>query len=201
MDEITLNILLLGDSSVGKTSLMIRFTDQKFEENNSATVGIEFKNKEIQINDKTIKLHILDTAGQEKYKSVAKNFIRMRDGIIFTFDLCNKESFESIKNWLITADEANEDYQRILVGNKYDLPDKIINKEKAEKLAQKYNMKYFETSAKDGTNVEVIFKEIAELILSSPKGKKIEEETKKKNENLKIESKKSKKNKNCNCKN
>ena len=200
MDEITLNILLLGDSSVGKTSLMIRFTDQKFEENNSATVGIEFKNKEIQINDKTIKLHILDTAGQEKYKSVAKNFIRMGDGIIFTFDLCNKESFESIKNWLITADEANEDYQRILVGNKYDLPDKIINKEKAEKLAQKYNMKYFETSAKDGTNVEVIFKEIAELILSSPKGKKIEEE-KKRNENIRIKSNESKKNKKCYCKN
>ena len=125
----------------------------------------------------------------------------MRDGIIFTFDLCNKESFESIKNWLITADEANEDYQRILVGNKYDLPDKIINKEKAEKLAQKYNMKYFETSAKDGTNVDVIFKEIAELILSSPKGKKIEEETKKKNENIKIKSEKSKKKKKCNCQN
>ena len=201
MDEITFNILLLGDSSVGKTSLMIRFTDQKFEENSSATVGIEFKNKEIQINDKTIKLHILDTAGQEKYKSVAKNFIRKGEGIIFTFDLTYKESFESIKRWLNDADGVNEDYQRILVGNKYDLPDKIINKEIAEKLAQKYNMKYFETSAKDGTNVDVIFKEIAELILSSPKGKKIEEETKKKNENIKIKSEKSKKKKKCNCQN
>ena len=199
MDEITFNILLLGDSSVGKTSLMIRFTDQKFEENSSATVGIEFKNKEIQINDKTIKLHILDTAGQEKFRSVAKNFIRKGDGIIFTFDLSNKESFDSIKDWLITADDANEDYQRILVGNKYDLPDKKIDEEKAKKLAQRYNMKYFETSAKDGTNVDVIFKEIAELILSSPKGKKIEEEAKKKKDNIKINSNKStKKNKCCN---
>ena len=201
MDEITLSILLLGDSSVGKTSLMIRFTDQKFEENSSATVGIEFKNKEIQINDKTINLHILDTAGQEKFRAVATNFIRKGDGMIFTFDLSNEESFENIKTWLITADGVKEDYQRILVGNKSDLPDKKINKEKAEKLGQRYNMKYFETSAKDGKNVDVIFKEIAELILSSPKGKKIEEEVKKRNENIRIKSNESKKNKKCYCKN
>jgi len=201
MDEITLSILLLGDSSVGKTSLMIRFTDQKFEENSSATVGIEFKNKEIQINDKTINLHILDTAGQEKFRAVVTNFIRKGDGMIFTFDLSNEESFENIKTWLITADGVKEDYQRILVGNKSDLPDKKINKEKAEKLGQRYNMKYFETSAKDGKNVDVIFKEIAELILSSPKGKKIEEEVKKRNENIRIKSNESKKNKKCYCKN
>ena len=124
MDEITINILLLGDSNVGKTSLMIRFTDNKFEEDSSATIGVEFKNKVIQIDNKNIKLHILDTAGQEKFRSVASNFIRRGDGIIFTFDLNNEESFENIKTWLITADGIKEDYQRILVGNKYDLPNK-----------------------------------------------------------------------------
>ena len=100
MDLITLNILLLGDSSVGKTSLMIRFTDQQFDENSSSTIGIEFKDKEIQINDKQVKLHILDTEGQEKYKSVAENFIKKADGIIFVFDLSKEESFGNIKNWL-----------------------------------------------------------------------------------------------------
>ena len=197
MDEITINILLLGDSNVGKTSLMIRFTDNKFEEDSSATIGVEFKNKVIQIDNKNIKLHILDTAGQEKFRSVASNFIRRGDGIIFTFDLNNEESFENIKTWLITADGINEDYQRILVGNKCDLPNKIITKEKAEKLSQKKNMKYFETSAKVGKNVDLIFKEIAELVLSSPKGKKIEEEVNKKNANIKINSNKSKKKINC----
>ena len=196
MDEITINILLLGDSNVGKTSLMIRFTDNTFEEDSSATIGVEFKNKVIQIGDKNVKLHILDTAGQEKFRAVASNFIRKGDGIIFTFDLNNEESFGNIKTWLITADGINEDYQRILVGNKCDLPNKKINKEKAEKLSQRFNMKYFETSAKDGTNVDLIFKEIAELVLSSPKGKKIEEEVKK-NTKFSIQKNKTKNNIKC----
>ena len=167
MDEITLKILLLGDSSVGKSSLMLRFTDNTFEENFGSTIGAEFKNKDIQINDEKIKLHILDTAGQERYRSVAKNFIRKVGGIIFVFDLSNNDSFENIKDWLMTADDANNNYQKILVGNKLDIPERKIDKERAEKLGEKYNMKYFETSAKEGTNVELIFKEIAELILSN----------------------------------
>ena len=167
MDEITLKILLLGDSSVGKSSLMLRFTDNTFEENFGSTIGAEFKNKDIQINDEKIKLHILDTAGQERYRSVAKNFIRKVGGIIFVFDLSNNNSFENIKDWLMTADDANNNYQKILVGNKLDIPERKIDKERAEKLGEKYNMKYFETSAKEGTNVELIFKEIAELIISN----------------------------------
>ena len=167
MDEITLKILLLGDSSVGKSSLMLRFTDNTFEENFGSTIGAEFKNKDIQINDEKIKLHILDTAGQERYRSVAKNFIRKVGGIIFVFDLSNNDSFENIKDWLMTADDANNNYQKILVGNKLDIPERKIDKERAEKFSKKYNMKYFETSAKEGTNVELIFKEIAELILSN----------------------------------
>ena len=167
MDETTLKILLLGDSSVGKSSLMLRFTDNTFEENFGSTIGAEFKNKDIQINDEKIKLNILDTAGQERYRSVAKNFIRKVGGIIFVFDLSNNNSFENIKDWLMTADDANNNYQKILVGNKLDIPERKIDKERAEKFSEKYNMKYFETSAKEGTNVELIFKEIAELILSN----------------------------------
>ena len=167
MDETTLKILLLGDSSVGKSSLMLRFTDNTFEENFGSTIGAEFKNKDIQINDEKIKLNILDTAGQEGYRSVTKNIIRKVDGIIFVFDLSNNDSFENIKDWLMTADDANNNYQKILVGNKLDIPERKIDKERAEKFSKKYNMNYFETSAKEGTNVELIFKEIAELILSN----------------------------------
>ena len=167
MDEKTLNILLLGDSSVGKTSLMLRFTDDIFEENSCSTIGAEFKNKEMKINDESIKLHILDTAGQERYRAVAKNFIRNVEGIIFVFDLCNNNSFQNIKEWLMTADDANSNYQKILVGNKMDMTERQIDKERAEKFSEKFNMKYFETSAKDGTNVELIFEEIAKLILSN----------------------------------
>ena len=167
MDEIIFRVLLLGDSNVGKTSLMIRFTDNSFEENSASTIGIEFKNKEIELNEKKIKLNILDTAGQEKYLSVAKNFIRNGDGIIFTFDLTNEKSFKSIKNWLMTSEEVNQGFQKILVGNKFDLSDKKVNKETAEKFCEKYQMKYFEVSAKNGTNVELIFREIAQFILAN----------------------------------
>ena len=197
MDKITFNILLIGDSSAGKASLMLKFTDNKFDEDSSSTTGIEFKDKVIQINNKDINLHILDTAGQEKYRSITKNFIRKGDGIIFVFDLSNKDSFDNIKDWLITTDATNENYQRILVGNKCDLPDKKISKERIEKLSQKYNMEYFETSAKENINVDLIFNKIAELVLSSPKGKEIEQEVNKKNANIKIHLNKSKKKNSC----
>ena len=128
MDEITFNIILIGDSDVGKTSLMIRFADNIYEENCS-TLGMEFRNRQIEINDQKIKLHILDTAGQEKYRSVAKNFIRKGDGIIFVFDLNNEQSFESIKSWLITCDEVSQDYQKILVGNNFNPGYRKVSKE------------------------------------------------------------------------
>ena len=165
MEKIVFKILLLGDSSVGKTSLMIRFTDDSFEENSASTIGAEFKKKEIELNEKKIEQNIEDTAGQEKYRSVAKNFIRGVDGIIFTFDLTNENSFQRIKNWLITSEEVNQGFEKILVGNKLDLPDKKVSKNKAETFCEKYKMKYFEVSAKDGTNVELIFREMAQLIL------------------------------------
>ena len=193
MEKIVYKILLLGDSSVGKTSLMLRFTDDSFEENGASTIGVEFKNKEIELNEKKIELNILDTAGQEKYRSIAKNFIREGDGIIFTFDLTNENSFHSIKNWLITSEEANQGFQKILVGNKFDLPDKKVSKEKAETFCEKYKMKYFEVSAKDGTNVELIFREIAQLILLNQPEKEINN----KNAKLSIENNDSPKAKGC----
>ena len=131
----------------------------------------------------------MDTAGQEKYRSITKNFIRNADGIIFVFDLSDKDSFKNIKDWLITTDEVKNNFQKILVGNKLDLPKREIEKEIAEKYSENHGMNYFETSAKDGTNVELIFKEIAGLILSK-KSEKIEIN---KTMKLKIQSKKTKK--------
>ena len=166
MDEMVFKILLIGDSDSGKTSLMLRFTDNIFEEYSAPTIGVEFKNKKIKINEQYIKLQILDTAGQEKYHSVARNFIRNADGFIFVFDLTNERSFECIRGWLFTCEEINQDYPKILVGNNIDRPYRKVNYERAENFGIKYNMKYFETSPKDGTNVELIFEEIARLILS-----------------------------------
>ena len=109
----------------------------------------------------------MDTAGQEKYRSVAKNFMRKGDGIIFVFDLANRFTFESIKEWLIACEGENEKYEKILVGNQYNLKNREVETQKVKKFSEKLNIKYFEVNSKDGTNVELIFKEIAGLILSN----------------------------------
>ena len=192
MESIFFNILLLGDSNVGKTSLIIRFIKGSFEENSSSTVGLQFEDKEIIINDKKIRLHILDTAGQEKYRAIAKTAIKSANGIIFVFDLNNEESIDNIKYWLMSSLEISNDFNKILVGNKCDLI-KEKKPDKVKKLIEKYNFKYFEASAKNGTNVELIFNEIAEIILSGLSENDIKEKYIKINE----QSTNSKKKKNC----
>ena len=184
MDEILYKILLLGDSDVGKSSLMIRFTDNFFEENNVSTIGIVSKRKKIKINNRKINLDIYDTSGQERYHSIAKNYIYNSNGIIFVFDLNKEKTFKSITNWLTTCDDIIKDYPKILVGNKLDLEDREIDAKIAEELCEKHKMKYYETSAKKDINVNKIFYEIARLILDS---KQKEEKEKEKGNELKIQ--------------
>lgn len=175
MDEIVYKILLLGDSTVGKSSLMIRFTDNYYEENNVSTFGVDSKKKIIEINNQKIRLNIYDTCGQERYRSLAKNFLQNSNGIIFVFDLTNGTTFDNIERWLMTCDDVIGDFQKIVVGNKLDLENREIDKERAVKFCKEHNLKYFETSAKKDINVERIFKEIARLILDSKqKNEKIE---------------------------
>ena len=174
MDEIVYKILLLGDSSVGKSSLMMRFADNYYEENNVSTIGVVSKKKDIIINNQKIILNIFDTSGQERYRSISTNFLRNSDGIIFVFDLTNGTTFDNIKRWLITCDEVIQDFQKIVVGNKLDLENREIDKERIEKFCEEKNLKYFETSARNNINVRRMFKELAKLILDS-KQKKNEE--------------------------
>ena len=177
MNDICLKILLVGDSSVGKTTLLLKYTEDKFSESHITTIGVEYKDKEITINNRKVNLQIWDTSGQERYQSITKNFYRNADGILFVFDVTNEDTFHHIKNWLITSEDIDKDFKKMIVGNKIDLEDKIvINKEKMEKFGEKKNMKCFLTSAKDGTNVDVIFKEMAELILADKSDEEIMEE-------------------------
>ena len=177
MCDVCLKILLVGDSSVGKTTLLLQYVDGKFSENHITTIGVEYKDKEITVNNRKINLQIWDTSGQERYQSITKNFYRNADGILFVFDVTNEESFNHIKNWLMTSEDVEKNFKKIMVGNKIDLEDKIvINKEKADKFAEKKNMKCFLTSAKDGINVDTIFQEIAELVLANKTEEEIIEE-------------------------
>ena len=155
MEDISLKILFIGDSSVGKKSLIFRYTDSYFfSVNTLCTIGVEYIEHKINFKNKNIVLKIWDTSGQERFHSITKTFYRNADGIIFVFDVTNKDSFENIKEWLIDPEIVNLDVKKILVGNKIDLVElRVINKEKMEKFGQSKNMNSFETSAKTGDNV------------------------------------------------
>ena len=177
MSGINLKILLVGDSAVGKTTLILKYVDGKFSDSHITTIGVEYKDKEITVNDRKFNLQIWDTSGQERYRSITKNFYRNAHGILFVFDVTNQTSFDHLKDWLNSSNECDIDFKKIIVGNKIDLNGRVVNKETMEFFAEKNQIKKsFETSAKDGTNVDLIFKEMAELILANKTDEEINQE-------------------------
>ena len=155
-DEETINIMTLGNSSVGKTSFIIKYIEDTFQEVYLATVGIDFKIKNIIIKDKHYKLYFYDTTGQEKYKSLSFNIIKNAHGILLMYDVTNESSFESIPEWIRNIKELKGDnFPMILLGNKIDIINKRkISKEKGEDLAEENKIDFFETSNKEGINIE-----------------------------------------------
>ena len=144
-----IKIGLLGDSMVGKSTIVTKFINLDYTENLLATIGSDKYDTKFKLeNGKTIKLIIWDTAGQERFRSMALQALKAVHGIILVFDLTNKESFDNINNWLETIKESLNNPNLILFGNKADEDQKKwqITREEAERFAEKLNMKYFETS-------------------------------------------------------
>jgi len=159
-EVILYKILILGDSSVGKTSLLLQFCDEKFDPETLTTVGIDYKKKFIMRHGQKIQLQLCDTAGQERFRSIAKNFYKNCDGIILVYDIANIKSFENIKSW-INSIKDNVDLDKIgliIVGNKIDLEEKReVNLDTVKDFGEKHNIDVFEVSAKNGKGVEEIF--------------------------------------------
>ena len=177
MNEINLKLLLIGDSTVGKTSILFRYINEEFPEYYVSTIGVEYKIKTLIIDGKKVILRIWDTSGQERYRSITQNFYRNANGILFVFDITNRESFNNIKIWLTDSENCETKVTKILVGNKIDLKDKrTVDKEIIEAFAEKKDMKYFESSAKEGINIDELFRELAELILKDKTEEEINEE-------------------------
>ena len=167
MNEIDLKILLIGDTSVGKTSILSKYIDDIFEENQISTIGVEYKVKSLIINGRKINLRIWDSSGQERFRSITQSFFRNAEGILYIFDLTEKKTFEGVKQWLIDSESYNLNIKKILVGNKVDLVEKRkVEKEIIDNFVKKIQLKYYEMSAKDGTNIDNVFRELAEMILS-----------------------------------
>ena len=148
--ESKIQLIVVGESCVGKTSLLYKYSQGFFTQEHLATVGIEFFTKEEEINGRKIRVKIWDTAGQELYKSITKNFYRNSDGVIIVYDVTDRESFEKVQGWVQTISEytdTEKKIQKVLVANKVDLTRKVT-KEEGMKLAEKYNIPFFEASAK-----------------------------------------------------
>jgi len=171
----------LGDSSVGKTLLAKAYVKDRKLDYTLSTIGVEFlKTKRTLSDGNKYKVIIYDTAGQERYRSLSLNSIRHCDGVILMYDITNRESFNSISTWIQNIyDIKDKDFPFILIGNKCDLKDKReVSTEEGLEAAEQYNTKYFETSAKEGINVEKSIDEFLNIMLSKNliKIKKIKKE-------------------------
>ena len=168
-------ILILGDSTVGKTCFLTRYTDNTFQEEYLASIGMDYKIKSYEKEDgNSIKLYIWDTAGQDRFRSITRNYYKGADGIILIYDITNEESFNNVKHWINSIkEEAPDKVVIILVGNKVDDEEnRKIKKENGEKISQEFKLPFFECSAKADINVNSSFEAlIKKLIEINPKDK------------------------------
>ena len=161
-----INIITLGNSSVGKTSLIQRYVDEIFEDT-FATIGFNTKFKtKILSNGEKLKVFFYDTSGQEKYNSLSFNYIKNCHGILLMYDISNKKSFIKIKDWLNNIFEhKDKDFPILLLGNKCDLEEKReVTKEEGDQLAKELKLNFYETSNKDNINIEKAITELIEMI-------------------------------------
>ncbi|KAA0197106.1 Rab protein 8 [Fasciolopsis buskii] len=159
-------LLLIGDSGVGKTCLLFRFSEDDFNSTFIATIGIDFKIRTIDIDGKKIKLQIWDTAGQERFRTITTAYYRGAMGIMLVYDVTNGKSFKNIHLWMRNIDQhANQDVEKMLLGNKCDATDlRQVTTEEGSQLASSFGIPFLETSAKSGANVDEAFKMLAKYI-------------------------------------
>jgi len=159
-------LLLIGDSGVGKTCVLFRFSDDAFNSTFISTIGIDFKIRTIELDEKKIKLQIWDTAGQERFRTITTAYYRGAMGILLVYDITNEKSFDNIKNWIRNIEaHASEDVEKMIIGNKCDNVEKrAISIDQGQILASEYKVDFMETSAKANINVEEAFTQIAKAI-------------------------------------
>mmetsp|Transcript_46065 Transcript_46065/g.100051 ORF Transcript_46065/g.100051 Transcript_46065/m.100051 type:complete len:203 (-) Transcript_46065:77-685(-) len=162
-------VLLIGDSGVGKSSLLLKFAEDRFvQDAMMQTIGIDFRVKMLQRSGQRVKLQIWDTAGQERFATITQQYYRSAHGIILVFDVTSEESFANIRRWVSQiAAHGSEATNRLLLGNKadYEPPRRVIDSARGQALAAEYGIPYLETSAKIGLNVEEAFVSMVDSVM------------------------------------
>ena len=164
--EMIFKIIIIGDSTTGKTNILSRYLNNNFDKNSKATIGVELGSKSFKIKNDTINCQIWDTAGQERYRSVTTAYYKGAVGALVVYDTTNKESFQNVDNWITDLrNYADKKVSVILVGNKNDLEnEREVKKEQGEIKSKDYGIAFLETSALTGTNIEIAFKTLVEEV-------------------------------------
>ena len=165
-----IKLLTLGETEVGKTSIVLRYSDDKFHDNKIATIRIDFKIKIIKKGDKKIKVSIYDTAGQERFKNIVKHYYKGANGVLLIYDITKRDTFEKLEFWLEDLKENSDNLNNLfiyLIGNNNDLEERReVDFEKANNFAKEKNIPYIEVSAKTGNNIKKLFDEMIKGTLS-----------------------------------
>lgn len=159
-------VLLIGDSGVGKSSLLKRFADCRYEESLTSTIGVDFKVRTVEVDDKKVKLQIWDAAGQERFRAISRSYYRGAHGVGIVFDLTEKKTFESVdESWLEEIMENDcAAVPHLLIGAKCDLEGRCVSEMEASSFAELHGMRYIEASAKTAENVTEAFVTITKQI-------------------------------------
>ncbi|KAK9845901.1 hypothetical protein WJX81_005561 [Elliptochloris bilobata] len=163
-----IKLLLIGDSGVGKSCLLLRFSEDSFTSSFITTIGIDFKIKKILLENKWIKLQIWDTAGQERFRTITSAYYRGAMGILLVYDVTDDASFTNIRNWMRNIEQhASDSVNKVLVGNKCDMDEgkRAVPYSKGQALADEFGIQFFETSAKSNVNVDEVFQSIAKEVM------------------------------------
>ena len=171
-EKMLAKILTIGESDVGKTCILLRYTDDIFAKHNT-TIGVDHKIKVVNINNKSIKLKIWDTAGQERFRNTTKQYYKGSDGIVLVFDFTDRNSFEKVREWIIQIHTylQRDSIGIVLLGNKCDADNKEVTLQEANEIANEFNMKFFETSAMYNINIEESFKQLIMEIIKIKEAK------------------------------
>ena len=167
--DYTIKILVVGDSTVGKTNFIRMFIENKFNQNYMTTSGIDLKTSSIEIKNKKIRVQLWDTAGQEKYKAITKNLFLKVQAALIVYDITNEETFNNLKTWVRSIkEECGKQIQMLIIGNKNDLnEERVVDKNIAMEYAKEEKIDYLETSSKTGDNIQKAISLLCEKVLEN----------------------------------
>jgi len=167
-DAQVFKVVLLGDSCVGKSSTLQRFAQNTFVNTYLTTIGVDFQQRDLNINGTLVRLQIFDTAGQERFDTISRAYYRGAEGLLIFYDITNQESYLHIRKWIKNSENEAGSAIKFLVGNKSDLDkERVVSKEDGKKLATEIGCECMETSALTGANVDEVFIQLAKQILAS----------------------------------